>query len=162
MKERRMLDQRQISDHIEITQLLYRYGRAIDTRDFALLATVFTPDAAIHYNVFRGVSLPFPQMVDWLRQALQIFRVTQHAMSNPMIDLADDSARATTYVSAAHLQVKLDGGHAYALQHGLYVDALVRTERGWRIRERRLENLFVHGAFLGPDEVQKFATPVPL
>ena len=151
-----MLSEREIADHLEITQLLYRYGWAIDTRDWDLLTAVFTPDASIDYSVERGVKLPFPEMLEWLRGALAIFRATQHSMSNPLLELDGDAARSTTYVSAAHVQERLDGSTAYALLHGIYTDRHVRTGDGWRIAERRLDNVHLVGRFLGPDQVKQF------
>ena len=154
-----MQSQRELSDRLEIEQLLYRYARAIDTRELELLETIFTPDARIAYNVVRGVDLRFPEMLEWLRRSLRIFKVTQHAMSNPLIELDGDAGRATTYLSAAHVQERLDGEQVYVLQHAVYFDALVRTDAGWRIAERRLENVWIDGTFLGPDEVRLFEKP---
>lgn len=156
-----MLTQREISDRLEIEQLLYRYGRAVDARELERLRSVFTADARIAYNVVRGVDLRFPEMLEWLGRSLRIFKVTQHAMSNPMIELEGDTARATTYLSAAHVQQRLDGEETYVLQHAIYFDALVRTDAGWRISSRRLDNIWIEGSFLGPDEVRCFEKPEP-
>jgi 3-phenylpropionate/cinnamic acid dioxygenase small subunit len=155
------LTQQEISDHIEITQLIYRYAKAIDTRDFELLSSVFTPDASIHYEVERGTKLPFREMVGWLREVLQIFRVTQHLMTNPSIELHGDTASSQTYLTASHVQRKLDGEDVMTVQGGVYSDLHVRTELGWRIKQRTLKDVYVQGEFLGPDQVQKFAQPGP-
>ncbi|HZE34112.1 MAG TPA: nuclear transport factor 2 family protein [Actinoallomurus sp.] len=40
-----MLDTRQLSDRIEIADLLTTYTRAVDTGEWDLLDAVFTPDA---------------------------------------------------------------------------------------------------------------------
>ena len=39
----------ELSDRLEINDLLIRYTRAIDTRDFELLDSCFLPDAAVDY-----------------------------------------------------------------------------------------------------------------
>ena len=70
-----MLTQREISDRLEIEQLLYLYARAIDARELERLRSVFTADARIVYNVVRGVDLRFPEMLEWLRRSLRIFNV---------------------------------------------------------------------------------------
>ena len=44
------LSLQQISDRIEIHDLLVRYSHAIDTRNFDALDQVFTPDAFIDYS----------------------------------------------------------------------------------------------------------------
>ena len=42
-----MLTPQEISDQIEIEQVLNRYFRAIDTKDWALLDSVFAPAAGL-------------------------------------------------------------------------------------------------------------------
>ena len=56
-------------DLIEITQLLYRYARAIDGKDWKALERIFTPDARIHYAVERGAELRFPELGPWPARA---------------------------------------------------------------------------------------------
>jgi 3-phenylpropionate/cinnamic acid dioxygenase small subunit len=152
---------RQTSDLLEIQQLIYRYAWLIDTRDFAALDTVFAPGAEIHYNVFGGVKQTWPEIQGFLRMGLSLHRVTQHQMSNPMVELAGDHATARTYGNLVHVQELLDGKPSYVVQHAIYHDALARGTSGWRITSRRLDNLFVQGRFLGPDRVKTFEKPQP-
>ena len=154
-----MLSAREQSDHIEIAQLLYRYGRAIDTRDFEELREVFTPDAEIDYAVERGSAQRLPEMVEWLRAALTMFKATQHAMASPIVELDGDRARARTSLTAAHVQERLDGTNVYTLLHATYTDELVRTPRGWRIASRRLDPVWTVGEFAPPDAVKHFEKP---
>jgi hypothetical protein len=142
------------ADHLEITRQIYRYARAIDTRDWNLLEKLFTKDAVIDYRVPGGTRLELPAMVEWLRASLRIFRTTQHVMSNPLVEIAGDEARSTTYLTATHVQVGLDGEQSVATLHGIYRDAHVRSPDGWRIRERILEPVHAAGRFLGPDEIK--------
>ncbi len=146
----------EIRDRTEITDVLYRYAVAIDTKDYDLLESVFTPDAAIDYNVERGTKLPFSEMKEWLRQALRMFSTTHHAITNPLIEIDGDSARSVCYLTAAHVQLTHEGETNYAVLHGHYSDRLVRTSEGWRIRERTLTGTHVEGTFLDPSEVREF------
>lgn len=155
------MDLRAVSDHLEITQLLYRYARAIDTRELDGLDQVFTPDAEIHYDFFGGVKRLYADMKPWLREALRIHRATQHCMTNALVELEGDAARATTYLHVAHVQQLKTGGRSYVVQHGTYHDRLVRTPAGWRIRSRRLENVHIEGRFHGPDAVELYDRPDP-
>jgi 3-phenylpropionate/cinnamic acid dioxygenase small subunit len=143
-------------DTLEITQLLYRYARAIDGRDWKALERVFTPDARIHYAVERGAELTFRELGPWLAQALAIFKATQHVITNPLVELAGDTARCTSYLTGTHVQVRRDGTEALTTEGSTYTDELVRTPEGWRIRARKLERIWVDGAYLGPDEVRLF------
>lgn len=149
------------ADVAEITQAIYAYAWAIDQREFDRLDAIFLPDATIHYNFFGLAPRPFAETKAWLDASLRIHRVTQHNMSTPRVALGGDVASSTTYGILAHAQEKLDGAMSVVTQHGVYVDAWERTERGWRIRARRLDNLFIVGRFLGPKEVKSFARPLP-
>jgi ketosteroid isomerase-like protein len=151
----------QAADIAEITQAIYRYAWAIDQRELALLDTIFTPDATIHYNFFGLAPRSFADTKPWLEASLRIHRVTQHNMSTPRVEVAGDAAASTTYGILAHAQEKLDGAMSVVTQHAVYVDAWVRTPQGWRSKSRRLDNLFIVGRFLGPHEVKAFAKPLP-
>lgn len=142
------------ADHLEITRQLYRYARAIDTRDWDLLAALFTKDAVIDYRVPGGTRLRLPEMLGWLRESLRIFRTTRHVMSNPLIEIEGDEARSTTYLTATHVQVGRGGQESVATLHGIYRDHHVRGPEGWRIRERILEPVHAEGRFLGPNEIE--------
>jgi 3-phenylpropionate/cinnamic acid dioxygenase small subunit len=144
-------------DVVEITQLLYRYARAIDTKDWKELERVFTPDARIHYAVERGAELRFPELGPWLSGAMTIFKATQHVITNPLIEPSGDSARSTSYLTGTHVQIRRDTGEEVLTTEGsTYTDELVRTRDGWRIRARRLERAWLDGRYLGPDEARLF------
>ncbi|HKC49707.1 MAG TPA: nuclear transport factor 2 family protein [Myxococcota bacterium] len=145
-----------VADVSEITQLLYRYARAIDTKDWKALERVFTPDARIHYAVERGAELGFAQLGPWLAGAMRIFKVTQHVITNPLIELSGDTARCTSYLTATHLQVKRDGSLVRTTEGSRYSDALLRTPESWRISARRLDRVWVDGEYLGPEDAQLF------
>jgi len=54
----------QVSDRIEIDDLLIRYTKAIDDKDWALLDTVFVPDADIDYTTSGGIAgKPAPKSI---------------------------------------------------------------------------------------------------
>jgi 3-phenylpropionate/cinnamic acid dioxygenase small subunit len=149
------------SDLQEIQQAIYRYGWCIDHRDFDALDAVFTPEAEVHYNVMGGTRRPWSEMKDFLRQSLQLFRVTQHNMSNPMVELDGDRASSRTYGTLFHVQHHQDGSSTTMTHHAVYTDAWVRTEAGWRIASRRLDNLYMDGRVHGPDRVKTYPTPEP-
>jgi hypothetical protein len=117
---------------------------------------VFTPDARIHYAVERGAELSFRELVPWLARALAIFKATQHVITNPLVELAGDAARSTSYLTGTHVQVRVDGEEVLTTEGSVYTDQLVRSPEGWRIAARKLERIWVDGTYLGPDEVQLF------
>ena len=150
------MPRRRSDDLVEIQQLLYRYARAIDAKDWKALETVFTPDARIHYAVERGAELGARELAAWLGQAMKIFRVTQHVVTNPLVELAGDTARCTSYLTGTHLQVRRDGREVRVTEGSVYRDELVRGPEGWRIRARRLERTWLDGEYLGPEAVRAF------
>jgi len=147
---------RRSDDFFEIEQLLYRYGRAIDAKDWKALELVFTRDARIHYAMERGAEVSFAELGPWLAQAMRIFEVTQHVITNPLIELTGDSAQCVSYLQATHLQVRHDGTRVRTTEGGRYSDTLVRTPEGWRISSRRLDRTWVDGEYLGPDQAKLF------
>ncbi len=55
-----MLTLQEISDRLEIQQVLIDYSSAIDQRRFDDLDAVFTPDAYIDYRVTGGIDGRYP------------------------------------------------------------------------------------------------------
>lgn len=147
-------------DVVEITQLLYRYARAIDAKDWKALEQIFTPDARIHYAVERGAELRFPELGKWLAGVMTIFKATQHVITNPLVEPSGDAARCTSYLTGTHVQLRRDtGAEVLTTEGSTYCDELVRTREGWRISARRLERTWLAGRYLGPDEARVFPQP---
>ena len=67
------LSQEQISDRIEIHDLLTRYTVAIDTKDWKLLDRCFMPDAELDYTSAGGIKGSYPEVRKWLEMALAPF-----------------------------------------------------------------------------------------
>jgi len=143
------LSLQEISDRIEIHDLLVRYSHAIDTRDFEALDEVFTPDALIDYSAMGGAKGSLPEIKDFLRKAMRQFTGFQHLIANSMIDLRGDEATGRTICHNPMVMTK-PNGETHVFYCGLwYLDRLVRTPNGWRIRERVEEKCYFHN--LPPD-----------
>jgi hypothetical protein len=150
------------ADLAEIQQKIFYYGWCIDHRHFDALDALFTSDALIHYDVPGGTKLPWPEMKAWLPESLKIFRLTQHNMSNPMVDLAGEHARSRTYGHLIHFQERNDGAITVMRHHAIYHDEWNRSSRGWCIAQRRLAHLHMDGDFHPAEEVRLFETPEPI
>ena len=92
------LSLQELSDRFEIGDLLTRYTRAIDTKDFELLDTCFMPDAFVDYTSSGGVKGPYPEVRAWLAKALAPFPAMMHFVGNSTVELVGDEARTRTYV----------------------------------------------------------------
>ena len=68
-----MLSLAEVSDRLEIQQLLGNYSTAIVQRCFDDLDRVFTPDAYIDYRAMGGIDGMYPDVKAWLAQVLPNF-----------------------------------------------------------------------------------------
>jgi ketosteroid isomerase-like protein len=131
----------EISDRMEIEQLLVRYCYAIDDRDWDAYRSVYTEDAVID-DVSAGPGNSVEEMVEFLSRALERVVQIQHAISTSLIDIDGDTASARTI---CHCPVVLEGndGEIEMFFQGLwYVDELVRTPDGWKIAKRAERDYF--------------------
>jgi len=129
------LSAQEISDRLEIDQLLIRYCHAIDERDWDTYRSVYTEDAVID-DIGAGPGNTVEAMVDFLVTALEEVVLIQHAISTSLVEIDGDTARAKT---VCHCPVVLPAavGHTQMFFQGLwYDDELVRTPTGWKIAKR--------------------------
>lgn len=139
------LSLQQISDRIEIQDLLTRYTVAIDTKDWSLLDSCFLPDAVVDYTATGGIQGRYPEVRAWLEKALAPFPVTVHYISNSTVELDGDRASSRTYVINPMGFPNPDGSLHMFTVGGYYVDELARTADGWRIAKRVEESAFLDG-----------------
>jgi hypothetical protein len=133
----------EISDRLEILDLLARYSDAIDRRDLDALDAFFTADAVIDYTEFGGPRGDLAEIKAFLGRALPLHAGHYHLVGSTVIDLDGDEAAVR---SICHNPMILDGpaGGRRIYQCGLwYRDRMVRTPEGWRIRERYEEKCFL-------------------
>lgn len=139
-----MLSLQEISDRLEIQQLMVDYSSAIDQRDYDRLDDVFTPDAFIDYRAMGGIYGPYPEVKAWLKPALAVFPHYHHMVGNMSIKVNGDTATART-ICFNPMEAKLPDGRTQVMFLGLwYVDKFVRTPKGWRISERVEESCYAH------------------
>ncbi|WP_179470979.1 nuclear transport factor 2 family protein [Mycolicibacterium vinylchloridicum] len=128
-----MLSLEEISDRLEIQQLLVDYSTAIDNRRFDDLDRVFTPDAHIDYTELGGIAGTFPDVKAWLAEVLPNFPAYFHMLGNFDIRLDGDNATSRTIL----FNPMALGDNGQVMFCGLwYDDAFVRTAEGWRMTRR--------------------------
>ena len=133
----------QISDRLEIEDLITDYADAIDTLDIDRLDMIFTPDAFIDYSAMGGAVGPYPEVKAFLKEALPVFANTQHMISNFQIKL--DGDRATGKImcfNPMELNMGDDQQNAIFFLGLWYIDEYVKTEDGWRIARRSEEKSY--------------------
>jgi hypothetical protein len=123
----------QISDRIEIEDVLSRYCYAVDDREWDLYRGLFTPDAVIDDRVTGGLQSGVEEHIQYLKRALSKVALSQHAISTVLIDLSANNAQVRAHCSCPMV---LDIGEAkkHVFFQGLwYCNSFVRTPEGWKI-----------------------------
>ncbi|HKY82391.1 MAG TPA: nuclear transport factor 2 family protein [Sphingobium sp.] len=121
---------RLVADRQEITTLLHLYARGIDRCDETTLLSVWADGAEADYGSgWEDARAWCLGVLDRLRP----MAATMHALSNIIIEVDGDQARAETYCQAYHLLP----GRERMIVGGRYLDVLERTAQGWKIRRRR-------------------------
>ena len=128
-----MLPLQEISDRMEIADLLARYSAAIDGRRWNDLDRLFTADAVIDYSEMGGIRGSLAEQKEFLASVMPGFAGFQHLTATSTFDIDGDVANVRTI--CFNPMVVTD--EQQVLFCGLwYRDVLVRTPDGWRIRER--------------------------
>lgn len=123
----------ELLDHAHIRDVILRYARGIDRRDWELVAACFVPGAITDYLFVPPA--PIDQVIPAIRDALARFASTMHTMGNQLIELTGDSARSETYAICYH---RIDSAPEPQLfTVGMkYFDELARDADRWRISKR--------------------------
>ena len=124
------MDLQTLADRIEINDLLTRYAHAVDSKDWPLYRSVFTPDAHIDYESAGGIKGDLDEVTNWLDHTMVNFPMTQHLVANVEVKLNGDSA---TVRAMFYNPMGLPNGKHFFCG-GWYNHELVRTSDGWRSR----------------------------
>lgn len=121
------MDLHEISDRLEITDLITRYTRLVDTGRWDDLGEVFTDDAVLDYSAPGGPVGGLAEAIPFIAN-LTGFAKWQHLIGQVEIELLGDSARATAYFTNPMVDKT---GKLWEVG-GYYHHDLVRTPDGWR------------------------------
>lgn len=123
-------------DRLDIVELQSLYAWAIDNKEGDLFAVMFTVDVDARYPGLarlRGLD----SFTRWMNAFHADFDATQHLVSNPSVALDGDDVVLRTYIQARLMRRDSpDGDHCTG--GGYYLDRVVRTAAGWRIRSRHV------------------------
>ena len=142
------MDLQQISDRLEIEDVLIRYTRAIDEAEWDRLDTVFTPDAQIDYTESGGIAGSFPEAKKWLAETLPaFFTATLHTIGQVSIEYAasGDEAQVVAYFDNPMLMRAGEGETKVIEVGGKYHHRMVRTPEGWRSKRLHEELVWKRG-----------------
>jgi len=141
-----MHDVRWLRDIEEIKTLKARYGDIVDSlpmtgeRGLAQLCGLFTPDTQLDFTDLFGKCLAGH---DGLREFFGLLAGNRawmwHSFSNPIIDVAGDTAKAK-WLFYAMSTGRDDPSAAPRLSYGRYEDEYVRAAGGWQQRRLKVFN----------------------
>lgn len=126
------MDMTDIADRLAIAETLALYCRGIDRCDPDQLAAVFTSSAQIDYG---DGARPVTAVIPGLMAGLGAMRLTQHNISNTVIRLSGETAKAETNCVALHI-IPAPEGDVELEVGGRYLDRLVKRGGRWLIAER--------------------------
>ena len=126
------MELQELSDRMEIRDLVTAYTRAVDTRTWDALDDVFTEDAVLDYTSVGGPADSLAVVKPWVEQGLRGFDRYQHVIGQIAIELVGDTARATAYLVNPMVAKAPDGTETLWEVGGYYHHELVRTPDGWR------------------------------
>jgi hypothetical protein len=141
-----VLDLAQVSDRIEIDDLLTRYTRALDSGDWDRLDDVFVPEARIDYTATGGMVGPFPEVKAWLAKMLPLFPRRQHVIAQREVVITGDTATVLAYFVNPMVIARAQGPAQLWEFGGYYHHELIRTGCGWRSRQLIEELVWKRGA----------------
>ena len=137
------LSLQEISDRLEIQDLVYEYAAIIDQKRFDDLREVFTEDAHIDYSDVGGPVGGRDEIIAFLHNVMGMFPHHQHLNANPQIQVDGDSATGRVMCFNPQEITKPDGSTHIFMVGLWYVDEYRRTERGWRISKRAEEKSYL-------------------
>lgn len=123
-----------VIDKFALHELVLRYCRAIDRRDYALLRSLYHDDAIDdHGRLFCGSAQEY---VEWLPSMLARYEATVHSITNALFALDGDSAEGEIYTVAYHRTHPPEAREIVI--GGRYLDRYERRNGEWRFLRRWL------------------------
>lgn len=136
-----------MNDKADIQDLILNYAWGIDTRNWALLRSIFADEIEMDFSSFNGTPASRIAADDWVaacRALLPGFDATQHLLTNFMIEVEGDTATAVVYMQAEHFIANSLGDNSHTLG-GYYRHKLARDTDGWKIHATTLTILWSRG-----------------
>ena len=127
-----------------ITEVLYRYCRAMDRIDRAATLAIWHPDGTCNYSSTAGVpDMLFRDYLTGSTKSRQGFANHSHQITNILIEVEGDRAVSEAYFTASLQTVPQDGTVTEHLWRGRYLDRWSRrggpgAENQWAIDHRQV------------------------
>jgi len=120
-------------DRIEIIDVFNRYATGVDRRDPAIYRSCFTDELEVDLGGGGAAQMKADEWVERAFVLVASFQSTQHIITNQVININGDKATGMAYLQAQHFNPE----SMFAVG-GYYENHLVRTPKGWRISNLKL------------------------
>jgi SnoaL-like domain len=125
-------------DERAVRNVMLRYARGIDGRDWEQVRRCFAPDAFVAGTGHSGVR---DEYLDWLFARVARYGVTMHTIGNQVVEIAGDTARTETDLVARHFRDP-EGRDEELVVGVRYHDQLCRDGDAWLITRREVRRLW--------------------
>ena len=125
------------ADRLAVCRLAPTYAFGIDSRDEALVRSVFAADAVLAGTLGEA---PVDEYVPRLLAGVAHYEATMHNITNQYAAIAGDEADVWSYAVAIHL-APADSGRSDLTMGVQYRDHAERVGGGWLIRRRETVKL---------------------
>jgi hypothetical protein len=147
----------ELIDKQALKELVLKYCRACDRRDFCLLRTLYHDDAIDdHGAMFKGTA---DEYLAWLPGVLANFEATVHSLTNTLFEVRGDAAQGELYALAYHRT------HRPAARDitigGRYLDHYERRAGEWKFLRRALALDFCQVTPVDAAAYREFAAGAP-
>lgn len=130
-------------DREAIIDTAIRYTWALDENRWDDLDDVFVADAQT-FLMRTEPEVGIDAIKQRIASSLSPLDDSQHIVSNHQVVLAGDTATHRCYLQAQHIYHGVEGSPLFIVA-GRYVDDMVRTPDGWRIKRRELIGMWTDG-----------------
>lgn len=116
----------------KIRDCIARLARGEDRRNAEVISACYWPDSTIDFGMFFG---SFDQYLAWVVPGAPSIPVTQHLLSQSLVDLHGDKASVETQVTSYH-RVNMGEEERDTVIGGRYLDKMEKRAGEWRIAKR--------------------------
>jgi hypothetical protein len=136
---------RWLVDRAAISELLYSFARALDTKDYPTYASLYTADGVLELpdpRTGQYFALGQAELADEVPKSLGHYSATHHLSGNHQIAIAGDRASSRSYLQAVHVGAS---PREHWSAGGWYDCEYRREPDGWRFTRVRLTAVWVDG-----------------
>ena len=136
------------ANKLAIIELLNQFGIAIDLRDWDSFRGLFADSVQFDYSSIGEVAgiLQPDDIANTARQDLGGFEVTQHLITNHLIEIEENTATCNAHVRAMHL-LPNETREPLLEIGGYYTAGLICLNSNWKIKSWKFSILWSRGDF---------------